>query len=155
MDDFGDKNFILNFFSFLLFSPNSSNPDFEVSKNSGLGYQTAFLSCRETISRLLYFFENNIFFDQFGTLSGKKRWEFSDFFSAGLPKMQFSCPANTLRKDNSAKSGTILTFYWTLNKRKIWLRQKTLQKECRNCFLRVQRNIWTETVFLKILYFVG
>ena len=101
-----------------------------------MAIKTAFHASRESFPKIKVSFETINFFSISLELWVEISSEFSDFLSAVLAKLQISCPENTPRKSNrsnSAEVGTLLTFFWSLNRRKSWLQQKTKQQECRNC----------------------
>ena len=123
-EDFEDNLIFLLFIVFFFF------PGFDRVDS---WYYQKFPTCRQNciscvtwnilkVNRI--FSKQKFFFYQIGTLSGKRFGAYW-FISAGLPKMLFLCPGNTLRKKNSAEVGTLLNIFWSLNRRKIWLQQIT------------------------------
>ena len=122
---------LFNVYSILFFR-NSSKQDFDNITKFRHGCQNCIPRVPGNILKAIRFKKTVTFFSISLALWLDKSSQFSDFFSAGLPKMQFSCPVNTPRKDNSAETGTILTFYWILNRRKFEFSRK-LAQECLNC----------------------
>ena len=152
-EDFEDNLFFLPFTVFFSFSK------FEQLK---LWNHQKFPTCRQYCIPCVTWIilnDNNFFWNSKFSSTSLELWvekssEFSNLFSAALPKLQFSCPENTPRKNiksNSAEVGTLLTFFLKFEQKKKLTAAKDKTTGVSKLHCSVQRNIWTKTVFLKLL----